>query len=246
MKTKLKIILFIVIIICIEILLVVNYKYKSKDESTKSIEETIECIDTWTITNVDIKYEPYIDADIIGNYFWNTKVIVEYISDDWAKVKDQEQYINRKFLSESPANYTEYDVPSNNAIKSYMDYRTITSKSSNQYKLQEIAYTYDGLRMVNDRYCVALGSYYTTTIGQYVDIELENGSVIHGILADCKANKDTDSTNRIHSIDSSVVEFVVDTKSLDNTAKKMGDISYINNWNSKVVNIKVYEKVEEY
>ena len=143
--------------------------------------------------------------------------------------------------------YTNYDVPSNNTIKSYMDYRCITSKSSKQYKLQNsIAYTGDnGIRMVNGRYCVAVGSYYTTTIGQYIDIELANGKVIKGILADCKDDRHTDSTNRINP-NGSVVEFVVDTKTLDSMAKKMGDISYVNGWNSKVVNIKVYDKIENF
>lgn len=148
---------------------------------------------------------------------------------------------------EEVINFTNYDVPSNNTIKSYMDYRCITSITSNQYKLQHtLAYTGDyGLRMVNGRYCVALGSYYSTTIGQYVDIELKNGNVIHGILADCKADGDTDSTNRIHP-DGSVVEFVVDTDYLDSVVKVMGDVSYVNDWYSKVANIKVYDKVEDY
>lgn len=138
-------------------------------------------------------------------------------------------------------------VPSNNSIKSYMDYRCITSRNSKQYKLQHsLAYTGNhGIRMVGNRYCVAVGSYYTTTIGQYIDIELKNGSVIEGIIADCKADAHTDSTNRINP-NGSVVEFVVDTKALDNTAKIMGDISYVNDWNSKVVNIKVYDFVEEF
>lgn len=146
-----------------------------------------------------------------------------------------------------PSDYSNCDVPSNNSIKSYMDYRCITSRNSKQYKLQHsLAYTGNhGIRMVGDRYCVAVGSYYTTTIGQYIDIELENGNVIQGILADCKADAHTDSTNRINS-NGSVVEFVVDTKTLDKTAKKMGDISYVNGWNSKVINIKVYDTVEEF
>lgn len=146
-----------------------------------------------------------------------------------------------------PSNYSNFDVPDNNTIKSYMDYRRITSKSSRQYELQHsLAYTGNhGIRMVGDRYCVAVGSYYTTTIGQYIDIELKNGNVIHGILADCKDDKDTDSTNRLHS-DGSVVEFVVDTDYLDNTAKQMGDISYVNDWNSKIINIKVYNKIEKF
>lgn len=148
---------------------------------------------------------------------------------------------------ENTIDYHNYDVPSNNTIKSYMDYRRITLTSSKQYKLQHsLAYTGEhGIRMVNERYCVAVGSYYTTTIGQYIDIELENGNVIHGILADCKDDKDTDSTNRLHS-DGSVVEFVVDTKVLDDTAKIMGDISYVNGWDSKIINIKVYDKIEKF
>lgn len=157
------------------------------------------------------------------------------------------QDVESKIETTVPNDYNDCDVPSNNSIKSYMDYRCITSRNSRQYQLQHsLAYTGNhGLRMVKDRYCVAVGSYYTTTIGQYIDIELENGSVIRGILADCKADKHTDSTNRINP-NGSVVEFVVDTRTLDKTAKKMGDISYVNDWNSKVVNIKVYEKIEEF
>ena len=128
-----------------------------------------------------------------------------------------------------------------------MDYRFITAKASDQYRLQKsLGYTGNyGIRMVGERYCVAVGSYYTTTIGQYIDIELENGNVIKGILADCKDNAHTDSTNRINP-NGSVVEFVVDANALDSTAKIMGDISYVDDWNSKVVNIKVYDKVEEF
>lgn len=144
-------------------------------------------------------------------------------------------------------NFINCEVPENNTIKSYMDYRCITLKSSNQYKLQEsLAYTDEiGLRMVNDRYCVALGSYYTTTVGQYVDIELENGAIIKGILADLKDDRHTDEKHQINP-NGSVLEFVVDTDTLNTLAKKMGDISYVNGWNSKVVNIKVYDKVENF
>lgn len=160
------------------------------------------------------------------------------------EVADDEVEINEQDFA---YDYDELPVPSNNSIKSYMDYRYITLKSSKQYALQKsLAYTGDnGIRMVGDRYCIAVGSYYTTTIGQYIDVELENGNVIKGILADCKDDKHTDSTNRINP-NGSVVEFVVDTDALDKTAKKTGDISYVNEWNSKIVNIKVYDKVEEF
>ncbi len=148
---------------------------------------------------------------------------------------------------ENAVGYSNCDVPSNNTIKSYMDYRCITDKSSRQYKLQQSsAYTGDyGIRMVNERYCIAVGSYYTITIGQHIDVELENGNVIKAILADCKDDAHTDATNRINP-NGSVVEFVVDTQTLDNTAKIMGDISYVNGWDSKIINIKIYDIIEEF
>lgn len=163
---------------------------------------------------------------------------------DASNVSDEEEETDEQDLLPS---YNNMSVPSINSIKSYMDYRCITLKSSRQYALQNsLAYTGEqGIRMVGDRYCIAVGSYYTTTIGQYIDVELENGKVIKGILADCKDDKHTDSTNRINP-NGSVVEFVVDTDALDKTAKKTGDISYVNGWNSKIINIKVYDKVEEF
>ena len=173
------------------------------------------------------------------NTIENSNVIKE------TKIKEIEEIEEKKIIE--PDNFINCEVPENNTIKSYMDYRCITLKSSNQYKLQEsLAYTDEiGLRMVNGRYCIALGSYYTTTVGQHVDIELENGAIIKGILADLKDDKHTDEKHQINP-NGSVIEFVVDTDTLDTLARKMGDISYVNDWNSKVVNIKVYDKVEEF
>ena len=70
--------------------------------------------------------------------------------------------------------------------------------------------------------------------------------VIMGIIGstvDDSQTGDTDETNRMNP-NGSVVEFVVDTKKLEDLPRRMGDISYANDWKSKVVNIKVYEKVE--
>lgn len=52
--------------------------------------------------------------------------------------------------------------PLDTSFKSYMDYRTITSTTSDQYALQKQAYTDEfGLRKVGGFYCIALGTYYT-------------------------------------------------------------------------------------
>lgn len=252
MSTKNKFILFMLIICIITLLVggytIGGYTYNSNKVDAKTVDNEIEeYVSVWTTKNIDIKKEPNIVSETIGSYNWNVEMPVTYIDNDWAKIKGTEHYVYRDSISENPINFVDCDVPSNNGIKSYMDYKFITSKSSDQYKLQEaLAYTGEyGLRMVNGRYCIAVGSYYTTTIGQYLDIELENGNVIKAILADCKADIHTDITNRINP-NGSVIEFVVETENLDNMARKMGDISYVNGWDSKVVNIKVYDKVEDF
>ena len=226
-----------IIIICLTTMSVVGFIKIKEDESKESVTESnIESVSIIKPTTNKVE-EP------------TEEIMVVEITDEEDITEAEDEVVETAEKTEEEIEeiipYIELDAPKTDTIKSYMSYRAITSKSSRQYKLQEsLAYTDEnGLRMVNGRYCVALGSYYTTTIGQWVDIELENGETIHGILADCKSNNHTDSTNRI-CFDGSVVEFVVDTKTLDKTAKKMGDISYLNNWNAKVVSIKVYDKVE--
>ena len=138
------------------------------------------------------------------------------------------------------------DVPYNR-IKSYMSYKNITSRSSEQYKLQQMAYTGTyGIRQVNGRFCVAVGSAYTTQIGQYIDLVLEDGTIIPCILGDCKADEHTDSRNILTS-DGSLAEFVVDVPSLSKTVRYTGDISTAcDDWESMITRIIIYDKVEEF
>lgn len=142
-----------------------------------------------------------------------------------------------------PANETEQDVPDtvyrvievpshvDNSFKTYMDYRAITDHTSQQWKLQEKAYTDDnGLRKVGDYYCVALGSAFSSEIGAKFEITLEDGQTFKAILADQKADRHTDATNKYRQLDNgkiNIVEFIVDTDKLENLPKAMGDISHI-------------------
>ena len=124
-----------------------------------------------------------------------------------------------------------------------MSYKAITSKSSPQYKLQSIAYTGEhGIRQVNERFCVAIGTFTGASVGTYVDLILENETVIPCIISDFKANAHTDLNNQITSHNGCVSEFLV-SENLDIRAKQMGDISYCKEeWKSPVKIIKVYEK----
>ena len=136
-------------------------------------------------------------------------------------VEENEQVIVQQSIG------IEKDVPSNNSFKSYMDADTITSINTDQYKLKA-KYVIDeqtGIWTVDERYCIAVGSYYTQSIGTYIDVVMENGSTLHCILGECKRNRDTDYTNR-QNPNGSVVEFIVNTSSMPSMVRKMGNCSY--------------------
>ena len=136
-------------------------------------------------------------------------------------VEENEQVIVQQSIG------TEKDVPPNNSFKSYMDADTITSRNTDQYKLKA-KYIIDeqtGIWTVDERYCIAVGSYYTKSIGTYIDVVMENGSTLHCILGECKRNRDTDYTNR-QNPNGSVVEFIVNTSSIPSMVRKMGNCSY--------------------
>ena len=108
----------------------------------------------------------------------------------------------------------------------YMDYKAVTARSSAQYQLlnSDLAHTdkITGIRMIDDRYCIALGSYYTSKVGQKVNLVFENGTVIKCILGDCKSDKHTDPSHRFHSVDGSVAEFIVDSEYFESTKQWKG------------------------
>lgn len=139
-------------------------------------------------------------------------------------------------------NYEDFYAPYNSGFKSFMSYKTITNEDSKQYRMQHTeAYTGNyGIRQVNGRYCVAIGSYYTSQIGQSFDLYLENGEVIPCILGDQKADAHTDSQNIITTANGCMSEFIVDYNNLNPKAKQMGDISYCDNWNSPIEKIRIY------
>ena len=139
-----------------------------------------------------------------------------------------------------PATYKEYSI-SNDKRKSYMDYTCITSKSSPQYKLQQKAYTdSNGVRAVDGRYCIAIGSYYTKTIGTYIDLVLENGTVIPCIIGDHKQDIHTVDNHKI-GLDGGFAEFIVDTDKLNSDSRLHGDVSYsTDGWLSNVESIRLY------
>lgn len=200
----------------------------------------------WTTTSVNVRKGPSIDSDILDTYGFNTRVEYTDYNENWVEIKYKDgtvAYMCKDYISKEINSYKEYRVPNNSGFKSYMDYRCITSTTSKQYQLQHsTAYTGNyGIRQIDGRYCVAIGSHFTTEIGVYFDLILENGFVIPCVLADAKADKDTDNNNIVTEHNGCLSEFIVDTDSLFIEAKRMGDISYCRKeWNSPVDRIRVY------
>ncbi|MDR0852227.1 MAG: hypothetical protein LBN36_07010 [Clostridiales Family XIII bacterium] len=126
-----------------------------------------------------------------------------------------------------PSKITFYGVHSGarSEKKTWMDYRTITSRSSKQWALQQICYTgAHGLRYFGGRPTVALGLYYTGGVGEIVLIQLDTGEEFEAIVGDVKSNAHTNDSHQYTVHDGSVVEFIVDRDALDSRAIVTGNI----------------------
>ena len=197
-------------------------------------------------SNINVRSEPSTDSEILEVYPFNQKIQYQKYNDEWVEIqyKSGIAYICSEYISDEQLDYTEYIAPITSGFKSYMPYTAITSKSSPQYKLQQIAYTGTyGIRQYDNRYCVAIGTAFNADVGTYFDLILANGTVIPCIVADIKADRHTDSNNMITIANGCLTEFIVDSSTLNRKAKRMGDISYCNkDWDSRVEKIRVYDK----
>ena len=202
----------------------------------------------YTKTQLNIRKEPNTDSDVLGVLNFNEKVKVKKYNKEWfilLKKNKEYGYVYKKYLRKNPIDYDVYYIPEYSGYKSFMGYSKITDTSSPQWLLQEeYAYTGDyGIRMINGRFCVAIGFAFNPKIGQYFDLILENGTVIPCIISDEKNPYDTDEDNIFTSDNGCCTEFVVDTDVLNSRASIMGDISYCDeNWMSPVEKIKIYDK----
>lgn len=132
-----------------------------------------------------------------------------------------------------------WDFACDSNRKLYMAYTAVTDTSSAQYDLlyNHAWTTPEGLRAVGDRYCIALGSYYTTRIGQKVDLILEDGSVIKCILGDCKADIHTNETNQYNWGTGNVAEFIVDNSVYSYVCDPSGTVNWISGLDGEIINI---------
>lgn len=214
------------------------------DEVTKSKSKK-----GYTVERVNVRKEPNTDSKVLTVLDINTKIEYYNYSNKWLQIeyKGKTAYIYSKYVSNKKINYVDYSVPTYSGFKSYEPYTALSSRNSKQYRLQQMATTgKHGIRMINNRYIVAIGTGCTKAeIGSYGELILKNGEVIPIVVGDFKMACHTDSvTHLITCVNSSrcASEFIVATSLLDSQAKRMGNISYVQgeNWDSPVKTIRIF------
>ena len=123
-------------------------------------------------------------------------------------------------------------------FKSYTYYKKLNRASGQWKKIQTIAYSdANGLRKVDDYYCVAMGSYYTKTLGDLFKITTSTGNVFEVIITDFKSDRHTDVNHQYTLTNQCMVEFYVDYACFNPKAKRSGSISSIAGFEGKVVKV---------
>lgn len=126
--------------------------------------------------------------------------------------------------------------------KTYAIYTAVTVKSSPQYKLLNSSKCYTdpktGIRMVDDCYCIALGSYYGSKIGTKYKITLSTGKSFKAILCDQKANRHTDANNQYAVRNKDVVEFYVKKSMIPKSVR--GNYGRLEQFKGDIVKIEKY------
>lgn len=129
--------------------------------------------------------------------------------------------------------YVELPIPKikDTSFKTYMDYRTITDRKSAQWQLQQQAKTNEnGFRMIDGKYLIAIGTYYSYKCGDEYRITLEDGTVFEAIIGDIKDPRHTNRTNQYVPLKDgkgNVIEFIVDTRKMKRSVLMVGDVSHL-------------------
>ena len=157
----------------------------------------------WILEQATVKQTPSFDGVILDYMYFNEEVSYWDYDEKWAITlyNGKPAYIHKSNIVDKSCTYTIVEAPYNpnyKGNKTWMDYRTIKDPTTYQYKLKNMAYTGTyGVRMLYDRYLVAVGTGVCGKAGTYIDIVLENGTVIPCIIGDIKADIHTDATKQL-------------------------------------------------
>lgn len=170
----------------------------------------------------------------------NAEMLVEVLTETETTITSDTTSTTTE-LTEFQTN-TYYEIPEGDtSFYAYMDWKAITDYNSPQYNLLSQGWTdSQGIRRVGDDVCIALGTYYTKTVGDRFIITTDMGNSYTAVVGDIKADCHTDSKNQYRwagNNSKNVVEFIVDTNSLDYTVKTSGNIGTYDNYSGQIISI---------
>lgn len=173
---------------------------------------------------------------------------VASVSPEAAIYPQEAASINYPPVERTATNYGDtYDIPSAaTSQKTYMDYRAITSTTSDQWAMQQTAWTdtYGFRRDGNTGYyMVAMGTYYSQQCGKMFEITFDGYNSIRVIVGDIKDDAHTDDLNQHRN--GNVVEFIVDTTAIEDDCRVMGDMSWTTATDMRGVPISITEIYRE-
>lgn len=196
-----------------------------------------------SVDALNVRDQPGKHGEVVAKLNFNDEV--EYYEtefEDWVAIGD-DRYVAVEYLNAEPVEY--HCISATNNWRKSFESKNVFGKNTRQQRLQNIAYTDSmGFRIVDGRYCIAVGSAIGDKVGRYIDVVLENGTIIPCIMGDQKDNRDTEATNQRTS-NGCVSEFIVDINALCKNGTKagtLGDVSYAyKEWKSRVVEFRVYD-----
>ena len=132
-------------------------------------------------------------------------------------------------------------IYSSSSTKRYMDRTTVTDSSTKNYKIcRNAEVNNDGTLSYKGRTVIAIGQKYGKP-GTKLDITLKNNNgkehTIKTIVGDSKKYCDTENSAGWVAADGSLLEIVVDTNTINELSRKMGDMNYTPALNGIIVKI---------
>ena len=218
----------ILVILIIILLIWFNNRYEELEKINDTLGTTIDEQNTTISTQTNIIKEIETDNTELTNY-------VSELEEKNIQLENKIKELSKPIKIETPP--SPKPQPLGGSFKSFTDYKCL-SRSSQQWKLQEKAYTdKNGLRKIDDAYLVALGSYYGTKLGTRYTVTLTNGNVFQIILCDCKNDIHTDEANQKCLTNGSIIEFYVEASALPSSVRTSGSVGSIDFFSGDILSI---------
>lgn len=165
---------------------------------------------------------------------------ISQLEEEKNKLKQEKMQLENKInqMSKKQKKETIIVQTTKKDFKSYMPYTAITNRSSAQYKLQQKASTDgDGIRCINSKPMVAVGTGWGLKVGDTALIVCENGNKFEVVIGDVKANAHTGADNKTTVSNGCRCEFIVDMGRLNSTVKSRGNVAALKKYSGYITNV---------